>query len=303
MPTHLPLPATAGDVRRPQPELPGQVALREPALREKLTRRQAVGRLGTLLALGAWPGALRAAGRADGEGFRFLVVNDTHAVSPECGPYLEGLVRQMNTEQGDFLLHGGDVTDKGEKKYFGLVRDVFGGLNGRMYPVIGNHDYAADGSRTAWNQAFPLRINYYFRHRGWQFVGLDSSEGTKYEKTTIQPATFEWLDDNLWRLDPRKPTVVFTHFPLGTDVKYRPLNAEALLERFLDFNLQAVFCGHYHALTERPLRGLTVTTNRCCALKRGNHDGSKEKGYFVCEARDGRVNRRFVEYKPTPASA
>ena len=41
----------------------------------------------------------------------------------------------------------------------------------------------------------------------------------------------------------------------------------------------------------------TVTTNRCCALKRNNHDGTKQKGYFVCEVMEGVLVRRFVEYK------
>lgn len=268
-------------------------------LTTRMTRRRALGHLsaGALLSLGAWPGTLRAADKTSGEGFRFLVVGDTHAVTPECGPYLEGLVRQMRAENGDLLLHCGDVTDKGDQQYFGLIQDVFGGLGRAMYPVIGNHDYAPGDNRTAWTRAFPLRINYYFRHRGWQFVGLDSSDGLRYENTTIQPATFRWLDDYLGRLDPRNPTVVFTHFPLGADVKYRPASADALLERFLDFNLQAVFCGHYHGLTERMKGNIVLTTNRCCALKRGNHDGSKEKGYFVCDVREGRLTRRFVEYK------
>ena len=66
-----------------------------------------------------------------------------------------------------------------------------------------------------------------------------------------------------------------------------------------DFNLQAVFNGHYHSLTERKHRDVLITTNRCCALKRTNHDGTKQKGYFVCEARDGRMERTFVEYKAT----
>lgn len=270
----------------------------DPAL-HGLTRRQALGRLGAgaLLALGAWPGTLRAADRATGGDFRFLVVNDTHASTPGCGAYLDGLARQMRTEEGDFLLHCGDVTDKGQSKYFGVIHDAFRPLGRRLYPVIGNHDYLSESDRSTYINAFRLRINYYFRHRGWQFVGLDSSDGTRYEKTRIQPETFAWLDDNLRRLDPRKPTVVFTHFPLGADVRYRPLNADALLERFLDFNLQAVFCGHYHGFTERTRGGYALTTNRCCALPRGNHDGTKEKGYFVCEAKDGRVTRRFVEYK------
>ena len=42
-----------------------------------------------------------------------------------------------------------------------------------------------------------------------------------------------------------------------------------------------------------------ITTNRCCALKRFNHDGTKEKGYFVCDVVNGQINRRFVEYKGT----
>jgi 3',5'-cyclic AMP phosphodiesterase CpdA len=269
-----------------------------------LSRRAALARLGagTLLALGAWPGALRAADAGRGADFRFLVVNDTHASTPECGPFLEGMARQMKGESGDFLLHCGDVTDKGEGRYFDLIQDALDPLGRRVYPVIGNHDYLSERDRSGYTRSFPLRINYYFRHRGWQFIGVDSSDGLRYDKTLIQPATFAWLDDNLHRLDPRKPTVLFTHFPLGPDVRYRPGNADALLERFLDFNVQAVFCGHYHGLTERTRGAYALTTNRCCALRRGNHDGTKEKGYFVCEATGGRVARRFVEYKGPPTA-
>jgi len=269
----------------------------------RISRRAALGRLGAgaLLALGAWPGALQAQGQGNGGAFRFLVVNDTHCMSAQCEGYLDGLVRQMKTEGADFCLHAGDVTEKGEKKYLGMAKSVFAGLRRPMYPVIGNHDYVRARDRQSYTRTFPLRMNYYFLHEGWQFIGLDSSEGVKFENTEIQPATFQWLDDYLWRLSKRKPTVIFTHFPMGTEVTYRPRNADALLERFLDFNLQAVFCGHFHGFTERVEGPVTLTTNRCCALKRGNHDGTTEKGYFVCETREGTVARRFVEYKPDGA--
>ena len=178
------------------------------------------------------------------------------------------------------------------------MKEIFATLGCPWYPVVGNHDYATQTDREAYTSAFPSRINYDFTHAGWQFVGLDTSEGLHYEKTEIAPATFQWLGDNLPRLDKRKPTVVFTHFPMGEGVKYRPGNADALLERFLEFNLQAVFCGHYHSFTERMAKTVPMTTNKCCSLKRGNHDGTAEKGYFVCDARDGKLARRFVEYKP-----
>ncbi len=293
----------------------------------RFTRREALRHLsaGTLLTLGLWPGALRAEGADAGGSFRFLQVNDTHCLTLECGEYLTGVVRQMKTEGADFCLLAGDLTDKGDRRCMETVKAAFAGLNGPMYPVIGNHDHRTPTDCAAYTDAFPHRLNYRFEHAGWQFVALDTTEGQRSEKTTVQPATLRWLDDTLPQLDKKKPTVLFTHFPLGSGtapsasapdsltglmqnlstaivtVKYRPLNADELLERFREFNLRAAFSGHYHAFTECR-RGPTVfTTDRCCALKRANHDGSKEKGYFVCDARDGNIQRRFVEFK-TPAA-
>ncbi len=265
-----------------------------------MSRRTALERLsaGALLSLGLWPGASRADNEVPSDSFRFLAINDTHCMSLECGPYLEGVVAQMQRADAEFCLHAGDLTEKGERKHMETVKDIFSVLPGAMYPVLGNHDYLTQTDRRAYTETFPLRVNYYFRHRGWQFVGLDTTDGLRYEKTEIQPATFAWLRDYLPRLNKRKPTVLLTHFPLGMSVNYRPSNADALLDMFRDFNLQAVFNGHYHSFTEKKAGNVTLTTNRCCALKRTNHDGTKEKGYFVCEAKDGRVTRQFVEYKP-----
>jgi hypothetical protein len=76
----------------------------------------------------------------------------------------------------------------------------------------------------------------------------------------------------------------------------RPLNADAVLERFLDFNLQGVLGGHYHAYTATPHRDIEVLTNRCCARVRDNHDGTKEKGYWVMHCAEGRLSREFVTF-------
>jgi 3',5'-cyclic AMP phosphodiesterase CpdA len=268
-----------------------------------VSRREALQRLssGVLLSLGLWPGALRADNETPAGSFRFVVINDTHCMTPECESYVKGVVARIKQDKPEFCLHVGDLTDKGESKYFESVKEIFGVLPGKMYPVIGNHDYLAQTDRQAYVEAFPQRLNYSFQHRGWQFIGLDTTEGLLYEKTTIPSATFQWLDDNVPSLNKKAPTVMFTHFPMGAGVMYRPGNADALLDRFREFNLQAVFNGHYHAFTERRAGDVVLTTNRCCSLKRGNHDGTKEKGYFACEAKDGRVSRAFVEYKPAAA--
>ena len=261
-----------------------------------MTRRKALHLgAGALLTLGLWPSCATEGGQSGS--FRFVVVNDTHYMSPECGAWLEGAVRQMNGANAEFCLLAGDLSDHGRKEELGAVREIFSQLAIPTYVQIGNHDYVSQTDRTAYEDLFPGRINYRFEHRGWQFVSLDTTEGLLFEKTTIQEPTVRWLDDNLRHLDKSKPTVVLTHFPLGADVRYRPQNADALLERLLPYNLQAVFSGHFHAFTERKLRSATLTTNRCCSFKRGNHDGTSEKGYFICEASEGKISRTFVEYK------
>jgi hypothetical protein len=168
----------------------------------------------------------------------------------------------------------------------------------KFHAVPGNHDYVSDTDRSAWDKLFPGKLNYSFRHRGWQFVGLDTTEGTKWEKTSISAETLRWAADDCARLDPQAPTVLFTHFPLGEGVRMRPLNAEALLEPFKPLNVAAVFNGHFHGFTETRFGKAAVTTNRCCAISRENHDGTTEKGYFLCTAGEGRVTRQFVEVKP-----
>jgi 3',5'-cyclic AMP phosphodiesterase CpdA len=297
--------------------------------KQTMNRREALQRLsaGSLLMLGLWPGVLRAADKENSGNFRFLVINDTHYMSPECGAWLEGVVRQMKTHEAvEFCLLAGDLVERGKREDLAAIRDIFQTLPVPTYVVIGNHDYLAGrknriaqatqgpslspndqrrdatlsfkrADRSSYEKLFPNRLNYWFRHRGWQFVGLDTSEGALFENTRIQAPTFQWLDDNLRQLDKTQPTAIFTHFPLGPAVRYRPLNADDLLERFKPYNLQAVFCGHFHGFTERQQGDTTLTTNRCCALKRENHDGTKEKGYFVCTAQDGRISRAFIEFK------
>lgn len=270
-----------------------------------ITRREALQlSAGSLLALGlspgpfGWPGALRAQGAGNAGEFSFIAVNDTHYITEECGAFLERVFKQMKThEKIDFCLHAGDLCDNGKREQLGGVRELVKSYGVPTYVTIGNHDHLTQTDRMAYEELYPDRLNYRFEHKGWQLIGLDTSEGQKYNNTTIQPSTLKWLDDNLPKLIKTKPTVVFTHFPLGATTPSRPQNADDVLERFKEYNLQAVFNGHFHGYTERQFGKATITTNRCCALKRNNHDGTKEKGYFVCQAKDGKITRTFVEMK------
>jgi hypothetical protein len=256
---------------------------------------------GAVLAAGLWPGRLLAADNGRGGSFTFVAINDMHFLSPRCPEWFARVSASIRSHKPlpEFCLAIGDLGEKGAQGELGPMRDVLRDLPMDYYTVIGNHDYITDTDRSVWEKLFPQRTNYQFRHRGWQFIGLDSTQGVEYEKTRIQPDTLSWLDSNLPQLNRTLPTVLFTHFPLGAGVMMRPANADDLLARFTDFNLVAVLNGHFHGYTEQVVKHASVTTNRCCSISRDNHDGSPEKGYFLCTAKDGAIHRQFIEVKLT----
>jgi 3',5'-cyclic AMP phosphodiesterase CpdA len=257
---------------------------------------------GALLALGIWPSLLRADAEKPGEDFNFVVVNDMHYIDEKCGEWLLTVMRKMKecSPQPELCLMLGDYTDHGTVAELTAVRDIFKRLDFPTYGVIGNHDWLKNGDCKAYEEVFPERVNYQFDHRGWQFMALDTTEGLKAAGTKISADTLRWVDDHLPKFDKKKPLILMSHFPLGARVNLRPLNADALLERFKDYSLRAVFCGHFHGFTEVKLAETVLTTNKCCSLKKANHDQSKEKGFFFCQAKDGIIQRRFAEV-PVPA--
>jgi predicted MPP superfamily phosphohydrolase len=236
--------------------------------------------------------------------FTFIAVNDLHYLEPACRPWFDQVVRQMkeSAPRAEFCLLGGDLADNGTAPQLTAIRDAFARLEIPVHTVIGNHDHISDRDRSAYEKIFPNQINYHFEHGGWQVIGLDSSQGTRSRDTVISDVTLDWLDKNLPQLSPWAPTIVLTHFPLGLFVPFRPINADALLQRLANLNVQAVFSGHFHGFTERHARDITLTTDRCCSRVRNNHDGTTEKGWFVCQALGGGVTRQFVEFQQEAVS-
>jgi 3',5'-cyclic AMP phosphodiesterase CpdA len=255
----------------------------------------------TTLALGAAGAPLAAGAAEEQKAFRFIAANDLHYDKGPCREWFTAMVTQMKESAPDaaFCVLCGDIANTGQKDALESVKEIFGGLGVPVHPVPGNHDYTdEDESRANYDAVFPGKLNYGFEHGGWQFLALDTTMGTKYQNTTVGEATLAWLDAELPKLDAAKPTVAFTHFPLGQKVTYTPLNAPAVVERLLKVNLRGVLSGHWHGASEVPAGKGLMTTNRCCARVRFNADKSPLKGWFVCEARgDGTLERRFVEFR------
>lgn len=254
--------------------------------------------LAGLLAAGKWPGSL-AARDIPTVDFKFIAVNDLHFLNDKCGPWFERFVKAARNDHGkiDFVLIAGDLVENGAMEQHGKINDILKTLGMPYYVVVGNHDYSTTNDRKAFDQLYPGCLNYHFEHQGWQFVALDTSEGTKSQNVKAPQATFDWLDKTLPTLDKNKPTILFTHFPMAFGVPFILQNANDILKRLVPVNLQAVYSGHYHGFTEKKVGSIALTTGKCCSFARKNHDRSLEKGFFVCSASEGKVGRVFVELK------
>jgi len=242
-----------------------------------------------LLGLGA---TSLAASAAEPVAFRFVVISDIHFRDERCEPWCRKFAASMHRHQPDFCLINGDLTDNGRPDQFSAVKEIFGSVP--LYATVGNHDYFTDTDYAPYNKIFPGSVNYHFEHGGWQFVGLDSTQGRQVVFTHVQPPTLAWLDTTLPTLSRTKPTVLCTHFPLGDAVLCRPINADDILNRFDGFNLRGTFSGHWHGYAERHFEHAVVTNSRCASWWRSNNDGSPEKGYFLCETTpSGDLRRQF----------
>ncbi|MBP7275093.1 MAG: metallophosphoesterase [Kiritimatiellae bacterium] len=267
----------------------------------KTTRRDFIKTAVTAAAAGAfWPGRLRAEDAAVGENgaFTFLAANDLHFTEEKlCAPWFERAFKAMRASapQAEFLIVSGDLTSEATTPEFGGLKEAFQSFGLPVYVVAGNHDVGHDGNRKEYDAHFPDRHHYAFEHRGWQFFGFNSAPNRGAEGTIIRPSALKWMDETLPRFNPDKPSVVFTHFPLAYGLRRRPVDADGVFKRFASFNVQAILNGHFHGYTEGIWRNSRITTNRCFSRYRDNMDGHGPKGWFVCEAREGRIHRRAVD--------
>jgi 3',5'-cyclic AMP phosphodiesterase CpdA len=251
----------------------------------RLNRREFLKTTGTAIAATALTsGLVRVAfGATDPmEDFTFAYISDSHIQHLGGSKFVRnwdrGLVRAIQeanllTPEPDFLFFGGDLAQLGKKEEIDHGLDLMSKLRGKVYYVIGEHDYYLDLGGY-WESAIGPQW-YSFDHKGVHLIvlnsiltyddwtlnrwatpmermlamaRLDNPEGSPFLVGQKQRA---WLEKDLEGVQKDMPIIVCSHSPLQKIYKgwnFWTDDAEDVLALLKPFRKVTVLYGHVHQI-------------------------------------------------------
>lgn len=212
------------------------------------------------------------------EPFRIAYISDTHLYEREINDrFVNSILRAIDDVNGmdpapDFVLFGGDLAQLGKPGELDLGAQLLKSVKHPVRMIVGEHDWFLDMGEK-WRALFG-EPTYSFDHKGVHCVvlqsvnekdfwtergmtpeermgtvaGLDNGIQSRFEVGEEQR---EWLKNDLAKLAPSTPLIVFSHSPLYK--YYRNWNfwtddaeqVQAILKRF---DHVTVIHGHTHQL-------------------------------------------------------
>ena len=229
-----------------------------------------------------------------GDAFSFAYISDSHIQHIKGAQFVRnwdrGLIRavaetNLLTPRPDFIIFGGDLAQLGTKAELDHGAELLSKLRGKMYCVMGEHDYYLDLGEY-WSQLFGPQY-YSFDHKGVHFVvlnsiltyddwtfnrwptpeqrmaemaGLDNPNGSPFMVGDKQRA---WLRKDLARVKKNVPIVVFSHSPLQKIYKgwnFWTEDAEQVQALLTPFDKVTVFYGHVHQIQYNQVGNIAFTS-------------------------------------------
>ena len=275
----------------------------------------------------AWP-----VSGANGTTVRFVFYTDVHARQEWQTPAaLEKAALAINAQSPDLIIAGGDLITDGFQSLASAAEPrwdaymlLHRGIDGDLYPTLGNHDLVAanpkDGStpaknpRSAFLEQTGLERTYYsFDAAGYHFIVLDSIEISRDELLyhgKIGAEQIEWLKMDLSRTPLSTPIVITTHMPLLTSFyaatqggtasapKNRVIvNNLEVLDLIKNHNVIIVLQGHLHVKEMIRWKNTTFIVGGAICGKwwRGAWFGTQE-GFNVITLTGNHVEWEYIEY-------
>ncbi|HEX9461297.1 MAG TPA: metallophosphoesterase [Alphaproteobacteria bacterium] len=213
-------------------------------------------------------------------GFTFAYISDTHMYVKELNDrFVRSTLKAVDDvnaldPQPDFVIFGGDLAQTGTRAELDQGAQILKGLKAPVKMQVGEHDWFLDMGEH-WRSLFGSPT-YSFDHKGVHFVtlmsvnepdfwtargmtpeqrmatvaGLDNAVQGRFE---VGPEGRSWLRDDLAKVNPHTPVVIFSHSPLYK--YYRNWNfwtedAEPVQAVLAKFDNVTVIHGHTHQMLE-----------------------------------------------------
>ena len=210
--------------------------------------------------------------------FRFAQLTDLH-LSPNNPNPTEDLLRsvaQINaTDDVDFVLVTGDITEEGDRASMEKVKSCLDLLKVKYYVALGNHETKwSDSGCTAFGEIFGSE-RFEFEHKGFLFLGFNSGPLMRMAYGHVVPQDIRWMTERMEQAGKDKPVILVTHYPLKDgDVD----NWYEVTDAVRPYNVRLFIGGHYHANQVHRYDGIPGV------LMRSNlRDKDNKQGYGIYE--------------------
>ena len=228
--------------------------------------------------------------------FTYVAIGDTQDKNPKdtsASEIFAMLIRQINELQPDFVIHLGDVSDRGTAFELNRFESLIAELDAPIVTVAGNHDTKSHrelfSSRYVSTNSSTGFMDYSFDYGGVRFVVVDNSE---YYLSSEQ---LEWLDVQL-QTDGCK--IVSMHCPpdygrwKDSGGMYSP---EGFMKLMKSHEVDLVYCGHFHLHSLMQVAGTRYVISGCGGGTLSSRDmGVKQHGFDLVTVGVEGIETEFV---------
>lgn len=213
---------------------------------------------------------------------RFAVITDTHIGAGGAAAELEAIVARINRmKEVEFVIHTGDITEKGRDSEFSEAKKILDGLHCPYSIIPGNHDshwigYGLAGFRKTWGDD-----KFLFQKGGSFFVGLNA-----WDLGHVAPQDLRWIEQRVLEMPPSATIFLFIHNPLSS------IDNWFALSNILRGCRAFVISGHVHRSEEVTYNGIPGATIRAAI-------SSQKAGWGFAVVRDTLEDIDFYEVGET----